>query len=130
MYIEGLTNVKFIRIAREKINNVNYDQILDSSQFAAFMEDHMHTVFPQFQHTDRPDVCAYSLGVGKVIILVGNTPFALNAPINFFHLFQPPEDYINRWIVASFLRIIRYISFMLSLMMIPLYVALTTHHYR
>ncbi|MBH0156903.1 spore germination protein [Fictibacillus sp. 5RED26] len=130
MYIEGLTNPDFISIAREKIKSIDYDQILDSSQLAAFMEDHKHSVFPQFQHTDRPDVCAYSLGVGKVTILVDNTPFALNAPINFFHLFQSPEDYINRWIVASFLRIIRYLSFMLSLLMIPLYVALTTHHYQ
>lgn len=130
LYIEGLTNPNFISIAREKIKNVDFDQILDSSQLAAFMEDHYHSVFPQFQHTDRPDVCAYALGVGKLTILVDNTPFALNAPINFFHLFQSPEDYINRWIVASFLRIIRYLSFILSLLMIPLYVALTTHHYQ
>ncbi|TYS60757.1 spore germination protein [Sutcliffiella horikoshii] len=130
MYIEGITNTKFITIAREKIKNVNFDQILDSSQLAAFMEDHTHTVFPQFQQTDRPDVCAFALGVGKLVILVDNTPFALNAPITFFHLFQSPEDYINRWIVASFLRIIRYLSFMFSLLMIPLYVALTTHHYQ
>jgi len=130
MYIEGLTNPDFISIAREKIKSIDFDQILDSSQLAAFMEDHNHSVFPQFQHTDRPDVCAYALGVGKLTILVDNTPFALNAPINFFHLFQSPEDYINRWIVASFLRIIRYLSFMFSLLMIPLYVALTTHHYQ
>ncbi|PPA69173.1 spore germination protein [Jeotgalibacillus proteolyticus] len=130
MYIEGLTNPDFISIAREKIENIDYDQILDSSQLAAFMEDHTHSMFPQFQQTDRPDVCAFALGAGKVTILVDNTPFVLNAPISFFHLFQSPEDYINRWIVASFLRVLRYLSFMLSLLMVPIYVALTTHHYQ
>ncbi|TDL31154.1 spore germination protein [Jeotgalibacillus sp. S-D1] len=130
MYIEGLTNPDFISIAREKIESIDYDQILDSSQLAAFMEDHNHSMFPQFQQTDRPDVCAFALGAGKVTILVDNTPFALNAPISFFHLFQSPEDYINRWIVASFLRILRYFSFVLSLLMVPIYVALTTHHYQ
>lgn len=130
MYMEGLTHPDFISIAREKIESINYDQILDSSQLAAFMEDHKHTMFPQFQQTDRPDVCAFALGAGKVTILVDNTPFALNAPISFFHLFQSPEDYINRWVVASFLRILRYFSFMLSLLMIPIYVALTTYHYQ
>lgn len=93
------------------------------------MEDHQHSIFPQFQQTDRPDVCAYSLGLGKLIILVDNTPFVLVGPVTFFHLFQSPEDYINRWPVASFLRTIRYISFFLSIALIPLYVALTTHHY-
>jgi len=130
MYIEGLTNPDFISIAREKIENIDYDQILDSSQLAAFMEDHTHSMFPQFQQTDRPDVCAFALGAGKVTILVDNTPFVLNAPVSFFHLFQSPEDYINRWVVASFLRLLRYFSFVLSLLMVPIYVALTTHHYQ
>ncbi|KIL51930.1 spore germination protein [Jeotgalibacillus soli] len=130
MYIDGLTNPEFIAIAREKIKQINYDMFLDSSQVATFMEEHHNSVFPQFQQTDRPDVCAYSLGLGKITILVGNTPFALNAPVTFFHLFQSPEDYINRWIVASFLRSLRYISFLLSLILIPMYVALTTHHYQ
>ncbi|WP_017726480.1 spore germination protein [Halalkalibacterium ligniniphilum] len=130
MYIEDVTNPTFIKIAKEKIMSIDYDMFLDSSQIAAFMEDHMHSVFPQFQQTDRPDMVAYSLGVGKLTIFVSNTPFALIAPITFFHLFQSPEDYINRWLVASFLRSIRYLSFLLSLVLMPLYVALSTHNYQ
>ncbi|TYS45628.1 spore germination protein [Bacillus infantis] len=130
MYMEGITNPEFVSIAKEKINKIDFDLFLDSSQIAAFMEDHQNSVFPQFQQTDRPDVCAYSLGIGKLIILVDNTPFVLIGPVTFFHLFQSPEDYINRWPVASFLRTIRYISFILSITLIPLYVALTTHHYQ
>ncbi|PLR80598.1 spore germination protein [Bacillus sp. V33-4] len=130
MYIEGIINPKVLSIAREKVSNVDYDLILESSNLAVFMEDHEHSVFPQFQQTDRPDMCAYSLGVGKLVILIGNTPFALIAPITFFHLFQSPEDYIHRWIVASFLRLIRYVSFFLSITLIPVYVALNTHHYQ
>ncbi len=130
MYIEGLTNPDFVSIARSKISSIDFDQFLDSSQVAAFMEDHIHSVFPQFQETDRPDACAYSLGIGKLVLLVGNTPFALIAPITFFTLFVSPDDYINRWPVASFLRSIRYLSFFLSVTLIPLYVALATHHYQ
>ncbi|GGG03164.1 spore germination protein [Paenibacillus abyssi] len=130
MYIEGLTNPEFVDTARSKIIEIDFDLFLDSSHLAAFMEDHTHSVFPQYQQTDRPDTCAYALDIGKLTILVGNTPFALIAPITFFHLFQSPEDYINRWLVASFLRIIRYLSFFLSLILIPLYVALSTHHYQ
>lgn len=130
MYIEGLTNPEFISIAREKISKIDFDLFLDSSQVAAFMEEHHHSIFPQYQQTDRPDLCAFSLGVGKLVLLVDNTPFALVAPITFFHLFQSPEDYINRWLVASFLRLLRYISFFLAITLVPLYVALTTHHYQ
>lgn len=102
MYIEGLTNPDFVSTVKEKISEINFDLFFDSSQVAAFMEDHQNSIFPQFQQTDRPDVVAYSLGLGKITLLVDNTPFALVAPITFFHLFQSPEDYINRWVVASF----------------------------
>ncbi|GEN33497.1 spore germination protein [Aneurinibacillus danicus] len=130
MYIEGLINPEFISIARNKLSTIDFDLFLDSSHIATFMEDHTHSVFPQFQQTDRPDVCAFSLGIGKLTLLVDNTPFALVAPMTFFHLFQSPEDYIHRWLVASFLRCIRYISYFLSITTVPLYVALTTHHYQ
>lgn len=130
MYVEGLTNPEYISLAKSKISNIDFDQFLDSSQVATFMEDHEHTVFPQFLQTDRPDSCAYSLGVGKIILLVDGTPFVLIAPITLFHLFQSPEDYFLRWTIASFLRSIRFLSFIISITLIPLYVALTTHHYQ
>jgi hypothetical protein len=130
MYIEGLTNPEYISLAKSKISNIDFDQFLDSSQVATFMEDHEHTVFPQYLQTDRPDSCAYSLGVGKIILLVDGTPFALIAPITLFHLFQSPEDYFLRWTIASFLRSLRFLSFIISITLIPLYVALTTHHYQ
>jgi hypothetical protein len=130
MYIEGLTNPEFISIARNKLSTIDFDLFLDSSHIATFMEDHYHSIFPQFQQTDRPDICAYSLSIGKLTFLVDNTPFAFVAPITFFDLFQSPEDYIHRWLVASFLRCIRYVSYFLSITTVPLYVGLTTHHYQ
>ncbi|MBP3967355.1 spore germination protein [Paenibacillus lignilyticus] len=130
MYIDGLINPEFVEVAKNKLSSIDFDMFLDSSHVAAFMEDHYHSIFPQYLQTDRPDSCAYALGIGKLVILVNNTPFALVAPITLFHLFQSPEDYINRWLVASFLRPLRYLSFLLSITLIPLYVALTTHHYQ
>ncbi len=130
MYIEGLTNPEFVSIARSKISSIDFDLFIESSNVSAFLEDHINSIFPQFLQTDRPDACAYSLGIGKLVILVGNTPFSLIAPITFFHLFQSPEDYINRWLIASFLRLLRYLSFFLSVTLIPFYVALSTHHYQ
>lgn len=88
MYMDGLTNPEFIETARSKISNIDFDQFLDSSQVAAFMEDHHHTIFPQFLETDRPDACANALGIGKLVILVNNTPYALIAPITFFICFN------------------------------------------
>jgi len=130
LYIDELINPDYVSLARKKIESVDYDQLLDSSQLAAFIEDHHHSVLPQFIQTDRPDACAQALGEGKLTLLISNSPFALIGPITFFQLFQSPEDYFLRWPVASALRLIRYGSFVVSLTMIPFYVALTTFHYQ
>lgn len=129
MYIEGLTNPRWVNEARKKIEMIDYDQFLDASQVAFFMEDHRTTPFPQYLETDRPDACAYSLGEGKIVVLVDNTPFGFFAPITLFHLFQSPEDYFMRWTTASFFRALRVFSFFLSITLIPIYVALTSHDY-
>ncbi|WP_077737242.1 spore germination protein [Bacillus sonorensis] len=129
IYIDGLTNPEFVEEAKKRIAAIDFDTMLDSSQLAELMEDHHHTIFPQFQQTERPDICTYNLSIGKVTILVDNPPFALNAPITLFHLFHSFEDYTMRWPISSFFRWLRYFSFILSIALIPVYVALSTHHY-
>ncbi|AJO17502.1 MULTISPECIES: spore germination protein [Bacillus] len=129
VYIAGLTNPELIEEARKKIAETDFDMIFDSAQLTELIEDHHHSIFPQFQQTERPDISAYNLSIGKVAILVDQTPFVLHAPITFFHLFHSAEDYTTRWPVASFFRMLRYASFFLSILLIPFYVALSTHHY-
>ena len=130
LYIDGLTNPELIGIAREKTSVIEYDTFLDTSHLAHFLEDHICSVFPQFQQTDRPDAVVAALTSGKVVWLVDNTPFALIGPITFFDLFQSPEDYIHRWVVASFLRGLRFFAFLFAMVLTPIYVALTMHHYQ
>lgn len=129
VYIAGLTNREFVEDVKKRISEIDFDTVFDSAQLAELIEYHHYSIFPQFQQTERPDICVYNLSIGKITILVDNTPYALNAPITFFHLFHSPEDYTIRWPISSFLRCLRYFSFFLSIMLIPIYVALSTHHY-
>ena len=128
--MEGIVNPELVRIAENKTKHIDFDVLLDSSHISALMEDHVNSVFPQFQQTDRPDVLAAALASGKVVWLVDNTPFALVAPITFFYMFQSPEDYVHRWMVSSFLRGLRFVAFVVALLLTPAYVAVTVHHYQ
>jgi hypothetical protein len=130
LYMDGIVNPEFVRIAEQKTGKIDFDGIFDSAHVSAFLEDHIFSVFPQFQQTDRPDALAAALTCGKVVWLVDNTPFALVAPVTFFDLFQSPEDYINRWMVGSFLRGLRFVAFMIAIFLTPSYVAVTVHHYQ
>jgi spore germination protein KA len=59
---------------------------------------------------------------------VDGTPFVLIAPISFFSLLQSPEDYYQRYMISSIIRILRFVFMVLSLLLPSLYVAVLTYH--
>ncbi|MDT1800565.1 spore germination protein, partial [Salmonella enterica subsp. enterica serovar Oslo] len=52
LYMEGIVNPELVRIADMKTKQIDFDVLLDSSHISALMEDHVNSVFPQFQHPD------------------------------------------------------------------------------
>ena len=65
---------------------------------------------------------------GQIAVMMDNSPYALIAPITFFHLIHAADDNYMRWQYASFTRILRMCGLLLSLFLPGLYVALTTFH--
>ena len=109
VYIAGLTNPELIEEAR-KIAETDFDMIFDSAQLTELIEDHHHSIFPQFQQTERPDISAYNLSIGKIAILVDQTPFVLHAPITFF-TFSLRRRLYDALAGCQLFRMLRYASF-------------------
>src|SRR5699024_10534044 len=65
-----------------------------------------------------------ALNQGKVAILLDRTPFVIIAPMTFVNVLQSPQDYCDRWMVGSLLRILRYFGGFISLFLPALYIAL------
>jgi spore germination protein KA len=101
---------------------------LESGYIEELIEDNSYSPFPQLVNTERPDVAAANLLEGRVVILVDGTPFVLIAPISFFSLLQSPEDYYQRYMISSIIRILRFVFMVLSLLLPSLYVAVLTYH--
>lgn len=47
---------------------------------------------------------------GRVAILLDGTPFVLIAPVTFSMLLQSPEDYYERWLPGTLLRLLRFMT--------------------
>ncbi len=128
MYIEDIVNQKCLEEVNKRLDTIDIDAIMDSGYIEQLIEDNWRSPFPQIQSTERPDVVAASLYEGKVIILVDNSPFALIAPASFNAMMQSAEDYYDRWGIASFIRVLRYIGAIISLYAPSLYIAITAFH--
>lgn len=129
-YIEGIASEPLLQEVRQRVERIQIDAVLESEFIEEFIEDVPYSPFPQIQNTERPDSVAANLLEGKVAILVDNTPFALILPMTFWDGFQASEDAYERFIYVSFIRLIRFTMFNVSMYLPSLYVALTTFHPR
>ena len=101
--------------------------ILESGYIEQLIEDNIFSPFPQTQATERPDAAAGAVLEGRVVIIVDNSPFVLIVPTTLPGLFMSPEDYYQRWLVSSFVRVIRVAAGLVSMILPALYIAITSY---
>ncbi|WP_434073701.1 spore germination protein [Moorella naiadis (nom. illeg.)] len=127
-YIEDLADPAVVREVRQRLERIQIDGVLESAYIEELIEDNPTSPFPQIDHTERPDKVAAALLEGRVGILVDNTPFALVVPTVFVQFLQSSEDYYERYYLASFLRLARFVALNVALLLPALYVAVSTFH--
>ncbi len=128
LYIENIVNNSVLEEVKKRLDEIDIDMIQESGDIEQLIEDDCYSLFPQIQYTERPDVISSSLYEGRVAILVDNTPFALIVPVTLTTFLQSPDDYYERWIISSFVRIIRLIATGFSLFLPALYIAISSYH--
>ncbi|WNR46797.1 spore germination protein [Paenibacillus roseipurpureus] len=128
VYMEGIARDSLIEEVHQRISDIRIDGILESGYIEGLIEDSPFSPFPQIQVTERPDVVCAALLVGKVSILVDGTPFALIAPATLFSMLQSPEDYYQRFMIGTLIRWLRYVFFIITLLLPSLYIAILTFH--
>lgn len=128
IYIDDIVNKDVLKKVLERIETIKIDAVLDSGYIEQFIEDEKWSPFPQLQSTEKPDVVAAGLYEGRVAILVDNSPFAIIAPTTLPSLFQTPDDYYQRWMNSSILRLVRFTAIVLALVLPSLYIAVTSFH--
>lgn len=128
VYIKGIAKDGVVKEIVERLDRIDTDGILESGYIEEFIQDGVVTPFPTIQNTERPDAAAGGILEGQVAIVVDGTPFVLLAPVSFFRFFQSSEDYYQRYDIATFLRVLRYGAFFVSMLLPSLFIAITTFH--
>ncbi|HAQ07384.1 MAG TPA: spore germination protein [Bacillus bacterium] len=129
LYMKDLADEDMIDRLRERINDIKIDSVLDSSILAQLIEDNSLAIFPQMVLTERPDRASAWLLNGKAVVLVDGSVQVIGCPHSFIEFFQSMEDQSVRWQIASFLRLLRVFSMIVSIFFTAIYVAALTFHY-
>lgn len=129
LYMDGIADQENVNTVIQRINDIQYDHIQDSSYIASMIEDNSNSLFPQSILTERTDRVAAGLTEGKIIIVVDGSPNIVILPVTLMESFIAMEDYSYSWIISNFFRLLRFAAMFISTMISPMYVAILTYHY-
>ncbi|MDQ6422435.1 spore germination protein [Paenibacillus sp. LHD-117] len=128
MYIKGIASEKVLKEVHLRLGRIDIDGILESGYVEELIEDEAYTPFPTIYHSERPDVIAAELLEGKIAIMIDGTPMVMIVPALFISFMHAAEDYYQRSIIASLIRMLRFICIVIALLGPSLYIAVTTFH--
>ena len=127
-YLEGIVNTEMLAEFQRRIAKLKNEEILETSYIEEIIEDSVYSPFPQYRYTERTDVAVASLLDGKIVVLVEGTGSILICPGLLVELLQSSEDYYQRTVISSLIRIIRLIALFIAIALPSVYIAFSTYH--
>ncbi|MFS0724315.1 spore germination protein [Paenibacillus sp. 1P07SE] len=127
-YIEDRVEPKVLEQFESRIQGIEKVDILDVSYLEDWIEESSISPFPQCRFTERPDAAAANLMEGKIAVLANGSPTILLCPAVFVEFVTNSEDYYQRTVHASMIRILRIIAFVMALVLPSTYIAFSTFH--
>ena len=129
LYMHSIADEQMVNTLRQRITELNIDALIDSAILAEMIDDNSLSPFPQMLLTERPDRFCAGLLNGKMGVIVEGSSMAIVCPMSFIEFFQSQEDQNLRWMIASFVRLLRFTAILLSVFLTPIYVGALTFHY-
>ncbi|TFB18504.1 hypothetical protein E3U55_11980 [Filobacillus milosensis] len=127
LYLSTIANSDLINKIKKELENIDIDGLQDVGQIRELITNKKgFNMFPLLFQSERPDRVAASLIDGRVIIMMNGTPFTLIAPTAFIDFWHSTEDYYLPPIIATFMRSLRFIALVISVLLPGIYIALAS----
>lgn len=127
-YFSDRADKAVVEAVKGKLKKADLDVVLGAGYLRPFLEPNVISLFSAVGSTERPDIACAEMAEGRVVILVDGTPFALVVPYLFMENFQSLDDYDHRPYYSAFIRTLKFFSFVLSVFLPGIYVAVCTFH--
>lgn len=128
IYLQDVASPQLLKKIREHLAKVKINVVLDSGYLQPYLDRSRFSLFSGVGVTERPDTLCAKLSEGRVGVLVDGTPFALILPYLFVEHFQSQDDYSHRPYFASYVRLLKLLSFFATILLPGYYVAVVSFH--
>ena len=125
VYIEDITNLELVRKLTQDLQKIKIDGVpmAEKSVEEFILGSKLWNPYPRVRYTERPDVAAMHLIEGHVIIIVDTSPSVIIAPATLWHHTQHAEEYRQEPVVGMFLRLVRFVAILGSVLLVPFWLA-------
>lgn len=127
-YMQNIANSDLIREVKYRLNNLEVDSLLSSGELEQLISDTNVLGIPQVLSTERPDKVTKYLLRGRVVVLVNGAPYGIIMPAILIDFLTSPEDSNLKANFGNFLRTLRILAAVITLLLPGLYVAITSFH--
>lgn len=127
-YIKGVADMRIVSEVERRILTAPINNLCDFGEISSFLDTDIKSYFTATGNTERPDTLCSKLMEGRVGVLVDGSPYAIYVPYLFSDSFSTPDDYNNRPFYATLNRVLKYFSFVISIVLPGFYVATGTFH--
>ncbi len=127
-YIEGRADPAFLSRLTRRLASLRPDALTRGYESLAelLIPRRWFNPFPKIRTTERPDCAAAHLAEGSVILLCDTSPQAMILPTGIFDFLQESQDFYLPPLTGSYLRFVRMLTFLLSLVLTPLWYLFVT----
>jgi len=125
-YLKDVADPALVEDIKSKISGIAIDALpmAEKSVEELIMPGNWWNPFPKVRYTERPDVAAVHLFEGHVLIMVDTSPSVIILPVTFFHHLQHAEEYRQSPSVGVYIRWVRFIAVLASIIITPLWLLL------
>ena len=122
-YLDDRVDQKMLSQIREKLLSIQVRSLTmaQESVMEAICAKQWYNPFPKVRYTERPDTAAACVLEGSVVLMVDNSPSVMILPTSFFDFTQEANEFYFPPLIGSYLRLLRVIVFLISLLITPLW---------
>lgn len=128
-YMSDRANKKEVEALSKRISDISTDSLVmgHESLKECLIKSRWYNPFPKVRTTERPDVASAQLLEGNILIIIDNTPEVMILPVSIFDFMQESNDFYFPPLTGTYIRILRYIVFFMTLVITPGWYLLTRY---
>ena len=122
-YLDDKVDHELLQELRDKLAAIQANSLTmgQESVSESIRPKQWYNPFPKVRYTERPDSAAASIMEGNIILMVDNSPSVMILPTTFFDFTQEANEFYFPPLIGSYLRLLRIVVFLISLLITPVW---------